>query len=98
MGTRKPKMASSIRKIREIFLKDWDPVGVGNIAGAEDEYDAYIMPVYDLLRGPRSEQAIINYLRWAETVRMEITPPAKRLKTVAKVLLEIDVSEDEIQQ
>jgi hypothetical protein len=98
MGTSKPHMAASIREIREIFMRDWDPIGVGNMNWTDNEYDAYIMPVYDILRRQRSEQAIVDYLRWAETERMEVDLPRDRLKAVAQKLLQIDVSQDEVQQ
>jgi hypothetical protein len=95
MGSPKPKMAASIRRIREIFMQAWDPIGIRDMRGAEDEYDAYIMPVYSILREQPSEQALVDYLRWAETKRMELHPPAARLKLVAEQLLQIDVSHDE---
>lgn len=98
MGTPKPHMAASIRKIREIFMHDWDPIGVGKLGWPDDEYDSYIMPVYDILRGQRSERAIIDYLRWAETENIGLNPPCERLKAVAQKLLQIDVSQDELHQ
>ena len=91
-------MAASIRRIREIFMQDWDPIGIHDMRGAEDEYDSYIMPVYSILREQPSEQALIDYLRWVETKRMEVHPPQKRLKLVAEKLLQIDVSQDELHQ
>ena len=43
-------MAASIRKIRHVFLHEWDPIGIGNVEGwPEDEYDSYVMPVYSIL-------------------------------------------------
>jgi hypothetical protein len=96
MGTPKPRMAASIRRIREIFMHDWDPIGVGAINWAEDEYDSYIQPVYDILRGQRSENAIVDYLRWVETERIGLNPPRGRLPAVAQKLLQIDVTQDEI--
>jgi len=51
MGELKPKMAASIRKIRHVFMHDWDPIGVGAMDDwPEDEYDGYVMPMYSLLR------------------------------------------------
>jgi hypothetical protein len=98
MGELKPRMAASIRRIREIFLKDWDPIGIGDDPDAQDEYDMYIMPSYSILRQRPSEQALVDYLYWVETDRMGFDPPRTGLEAVAQKLLLIDVSQDETYQ
>ena len=35
-------------KIRGILMGEWDPIGVNDVAAA-DEYDSYINGIYDLL-------------------------------------------------
>jgi hypothetical protein len=35
MGELKPKMAASIRKIRDVFMHGWDPIGVGNTSSGK---------------------------------------------------------------
>ncbi len=30
--------------IRPILLKEWDPIGVSEIKGAQDEYNSYVVP------------------------------------------------------
>ena len=35
--------------IREILLRDWDPIGVADVPEAQDEYDSYISQIYGLL-------------------------------------------------
>jgi hypothetical protein len=58
MGERKPKMAESIRKIRHVFMHEWDPIGVGEDPNCpEDEYDSYVMPMYSLLRQQKGASA-----------------------------------------
>jgi hypothetical protein len=98
MGTEKPNMAASLRKIHSIFLAEWDPIGIGNLPEAVDEYDLYLMPVYQMLREQRSAEAITGYLQWVEVERMGLGPPQERLKKVTQMLLDIDVSGDEILQ
>lgn len=34
------------RQIREILMRDWDPIGVHGIPEAADEYDMYIGGIY----------------------------------------------------
>jgi len=35
--------------IRQILLKEWDPIGVREIEGAQDEYNRYAGLIYKLL-------------------------------------------------
>ena len=56
MGELKPKLAASIRKIRRVFMHEWDPIGIGDVEGwPEDECDAYVMPIYSILRQQKGE-------------------------------------------
>lgn len=36
-------------KIREILLREWDPIGVRDVQEAQDEYDGYVGKIYVLL-------------------------------------------------
>ncbi len=87
-------MAASLRKIRDIFMDDWDPIGVKGAPGAVDEYDSYIMPLYSILRTEPSGRDIIRYLRSAEN-RMGLSTEGPALRRVAQKLLQIDLSHDE---
>ena|SRR5260221_9415995 len=58
--------------IRDILMREWDPIGVRNIAGSpEDEYDAYIDKIYTLLvdQDP-SQEKIAAYLLDIQSRRM----------------------------
>jgi hypothetical protein len=52
--------------IREILLWEWDPIGVNDIPEAEDEYDAYLEPVYSLLTSGKGVGEMFEYLSWLE--------------------------------
>jgi hypothetical protein len=96
MGILKPKMAASLRTIRDILIRDWDPIGVRELRGAEDEYDAYVMPIYQLLRQSPSEAALTDHLYQIETKHMGLTRFGRaQLKPVVDHLLKLDVSTDE---
>jgi hypothetical protein len=58
--------------IREILMREWDPIGVRNFAGSpEDEYDAYIDDVYTLATGRHtSQETIAAYLLAVQSQRM----------------------------
>ena len=97
MGELKPKMASSIRKIRRVFMHEWDPIGVGAMDDwPEDEYDAYVMPMYSLLRQQKGEAAVSAYLAQVYEYIMGSRLPAEKFSESAQKFLHIDVSQDEI--
>jgi hypothetical protein len=88
-------MAHSIRQIRSVFMHDWDPIGVGDDV-PEDEYDAYVMPVYSLLRQKKGESALLDYLQIVSEHINGTVEPRETLQPVAARFLQIDVSQDEI--
>jgi hypothetical protein len=97
MGELKPKMAASLRKIRYVFMHDWDPIGVGDIEDwPQDEYDAYVMPVYSILRHRRGEAVLCSYLAQIYENMMGLCLPPEEFRDPAEKFLRIDVSHDEI--
>jgi hypothetical protein len=73
------------QRIRDVLNTDWDPIG----GCPEDEYDDYVGKVAAMLREQASDQAVIDYLRWVETVHMGISPRdglEERLLTVMEQL------------
>jgi hypothetical protein len=67
-------------RIRDILMRDWDPIGVQNIPGApEDEYDAYVHGVRALLAESQvSQEKIAAYLLDIQSRKMflRVTPAA----------------------
>lgn len=97
MAELKPKMAASIRKIRHVFLHEWDPVGIGDVQDwPDDEYDSYVMPMYSLLRQHKGEAAISAYLAQIYEYIMDSRLPPEKFTEPAQKFLHIDVSQDEI--
>lgn len=84
------KMAAEIQEaIRDILLRDWDPLEVVLV---RDEYDDYITPVYNILVGSRSEQELIEFLFSAEDdLGGVLSESPEQLRPVALKLLSIDV-------
>ena len=87
-----------MRRIRAVFMNDWDPIGVRDIPECTDEYDSYVVPLYSILRQRRSETALLNFLQGAYRDMMGITVPSEESREIATKFLEIDVSHDEIHQ
>jgi hypothetical protein len=53
-------------RIRRVLLEDWDPTNASRSEYAHGEYDPYIPPLIDLLRGGADEQAIVHFLHERE--------------------------------
>jgi hypothetical protein len=75
--------------IRDILMRDWDPIGVAGIAQAQDEYDSYIGDIYALLVRREPLQKIVDYLWWAETQNMSLFGNRSRTQLVAQRLAEL---------
>ncbi len=79
--------------IREILVRRWDPLGVGQEPAAPDEYDGYIGGVYRLIASGASADEIAEHLADIERSQMGFErTSAERLLPVAAVLLKIDVA------
>lgn len=79
--------------IREVLFCHWDPIGVRNFAGPEDEYDSYIAPVYRLLQSEASDKELAEYLSRtaSETMGLSVPPGKNHLEEVIKHLRAIDL-------
>jgi hypothetical protein len=62
------KQASRIWRgqIRDILNQQWDPIG----GCPADEYDAYAGTIATMVRDNTTDDALMKYLEWAETVHM----------------------------
>ena len=56
--------------IRQVLLKDWDPIGVRDIPEAQDEYDSYVSTIFKMLTSRKPRQEVFEYLWWLETEHM----------------------------
>lgn len=63
-----------IDEIRDVLMREWDPIGVKDEPLAWDEYDAYIGRTYRLLVDGSSDQVIADYLADVEQDRMGLGP------------------------
>jgi len=67
MSDRNQRAKEIQESIRQVLLRDWDPIGVSDVPEARDEYDAYIGGVYRLLASGASEDEIIEHLHRIES-------------------------------
>ena len=48
-GRNKYQSRENRAEVREVLMREWDPIGVRDCADAQDEYDAYVGKVYVML-------------------------------------------------
>jgi hypothetical protein len=79
--------------IRHVLLQTWDPIGIQDEPNAQDEYDAYIGDIFDLLVGDAPDSKILDYLFWAvhEHMGLDSSRREDMLPAVAE-LRKIDLS------
>jgi hypothetical protein len=78
--------------IRQVLMRDWDPIGIADEPACADEYDSYIGGVYHLLASGADETRIASHLAAVQTEMMGLPKQAAFLMDVAGRLREIDVS------
>ena len=67
------------QRIREILMRDWDPIGVPDLPA--DEYDTYIGGIYGLIVRGSTVDEIERHLRAIEVERIERPiPDSQRIK------------------
>jgi hypothetical protein len=94
MKTKQQRSKEIQSEIREILLKDWDPVGVGDIAEASDEYDGYVGGIYRLLALGADESKIVEHLYHIETAYMGLSLKKQSLYDVAQLLKRVEIALD----
>jgi hypothetical protein len=91
MNSRDERARQIQSQIREILLRDWDPVRVEEAPPAQDEYDAYVGGVYRLLASGASARSVAEHLAQVEGEQMGRGAPVEKLMSVATKLCALDV-------
>ena len=91
-NSRDKRVAGIQGSIRQVLRDDWNPIG---FPVPEDEYDAYISPVYGILVGSRSEQELCDFLfrtaRDTIGIAQDSVEHFELGRLIARKLLELDV-------
>ena len=83
------KIAEIHRQIEAVLLHEWDPIGVGGVAEAQNEYRGYVRGVYDVAVGTRSARAVAEHLVKMERGHMGLSGRRRwktRLPVAQKIL------------
>ena len=78
-----------MNEIKTILLKEWDLIGIQDIPEAQDEYDSYILSIYQLIQLKKSEEEVFNYLWRIETEHMGLSGNKQHTKTIAHKLIQL---------
>ena len=68
----------------EILQYVWDPIGVGQIPEARDEYSSYVPQVVRLLMEEKSQQDLVRYLHDVESGHMGMSVTQESLSHTEK--------------
>src|SRR2546430_14126838 len=92
MPSRKERAKRVRAYIADILRRHWAPIGVKNEPAAQDEYDAYVGGVYQLIAGGASARQIAEHLVTIETDSLGfVDTDPKMLIPVAERLLKLNV-------
>jgi hypothetical protein len=85
------RIAEVHRQIESVLLRDWDPIGVGEVPQAQDEYRDYVRGVYDVAVQTCSAEAVAKYLVNIERKTIGLSawgfrPWKKRLPVAQKII------------
>jgi hypothetical protein len=75
--------------IRELLMREWDPIGVRDVPQAQDEYDSYISQVYGMLIRREPRYKLVDFLWWAETESMGLCGNRQRTGQVVDLLKQL---------
>lgn len=73
-------------RLSEALRQDWDPIGVGAIPEARDEYDAYVDDLARLVLDRATPSAIFDHLWTIETQHMGLIGDAIATRRFAEQL------------
>lgn len=79
-------------EIRWILLHEWDPIGIREEPGAQDEYDSYVGPICTLLAAGTPPSRIAEHLARIEREMMGLGDPPEDRLPVAMKLCALDVA------
>jgi hypothetical protein len=94
-GRDKYRFRENWRLVRELFMRDWDPIGVRDVPQAQDEYDSYVAKAYVMLV---DETATVDDLaRYLASIEEYMgltatTRSAERCRRVAEALVALKPS------
>jgi hypothetical protein len=77
-------------RVREVLMREWDPIGVRDEPRAQDEYDTYAMHISSRLSdGSSTAESIEAYLDYVTSERMRLSPNGEAVDRTTGALLSL---------
>ncbi|MDK9356114.1 hypothetical protein [Lelliottia wanjuensis] len=76
-------------KVRTVLLHEWDPIGIKDLTEADDEYDAYVQPICEMLRAGKRVEDLCYYLHWLVTEYMLLDSDGSTERKIAEKLIHL---------
>lgn len=80
---------SYLEAVQQSLIKEWDPIGVGAIPEAQDEYGSYAPKIAEMLLAQKPMKELLDYLWWLETERIGLTGNRDPTEKFADRLMQI---------
>ncbi|WP_435639944.1 hypothetical protein [Micavibrio aeruginosavorus] len=85
------KTAALHATIQKILLNEWDPIGIRDIAEAQDEYDSYVPDICEMISSQKTQSEILDFLWNVETEHMGLCGNKKKSEKIAERLFNLSV-------
>ncbi len=78
-------------ELRELLNSEWDPLGVADPSGVDDEYDSYVNGIVVLMKSPEKklQSELIAYLTYVEAEWMGLGPSDSRPGRLQGVVMKV---------
>jgi hypothetical protein len=80
---------SLYKEVDWVLWNDWDPIGVNDYGGPDDEYRGYVPEIYKMLQDNKSDSEIAKHLDWITTDRMGLFSNMGESLRIARLLIKI---------
>jgi hypothetical protein len=77
----------STKRLRELLLREWDPLGIAQVPQAQDEYDAFLGGILQLVSAEADLDAVQRYLIRIEEVELGTRADPVRARQAATEIL-----------
>jgi len=77
-------------QIRHVLLEVWDPIEIKDEPNAQDEYDGYVGPIFDLLADGATDEQVTDRLLYFVNNRMGLTAAAGHMLPTIRALRAIE--------
>lgn len=81
------KQRMSYEAIRDVLLREWDPIDIRDQQAARDEYDTYARRLHSFLASRPTVSEVEAYLVETEQELMGLAADNERARHVAEILL-----------